>query len=139
MSNSIEQLATYLLLSKELWHRLIMMDRDRLLVIAGAVASEMHLESIASYCRFQILEHNQGHMLRKYPSFAVAMSDPDFLFFLKQVRRRFPHERAETLLDEYGLSAPAPSRQEFDSDEGYLCTLLGIERDWLRTTFGGEA
>ena len=57
MSSPAEQLGMYLHLARASQQRQRPLVRDRLLVLAGAIAVEMGLNGIAAYCRQQILDH----------------------------------------------------------------------------------
>ena len=128
MSQPIDLLAVYLHLAKAAWKRLRMPDRDRLLVISGFIATRMDLPRIANHCRKLILENNQGHMIRRWESFGDALEDTDFLHFLKQVQRRFPQEKAETMLSNLGIDR-ANERELYLSDEEYAAALIGADYD----------
>ena len=135
MSSAIDQLAVYLHLANAAGKKLRMPDRDRLLVIAAVRASEMRLEAIAHYCRRLILKNNPGHMLRKWDSVKEAVEDPDFLVFLKQVLRRYPIEKAETMLAELGIER-GNERAAYYTDQEYAAALLGVAQQWLNEQFG---
>lgn len=135
MSEAIEKLAVYLHLAKAAWKKLQMPDRDRLFVIAAVHASQMNLETIAQYCRFLILKNNPGHMVRRWPEVREAMMDEDFLYFYKQVHRRFPIEKAESMLAELGIDR-ANERATYYDDEEYAAALLGVDQQWLQQMFG---
>ena len=128
MSQPIDLLAVYLHLAKAAWKRLRMPDRDRLLVISGFIATRLDLPRIANHCRTLILENNQGHMIRRWESFGDALEDTDFLHFLKQVQRRFPQEKAETMLSNLGIDR-ANERELYRSDEEYAAALIGADYD----------
>lgn len=126
MSEPIDLLAIYLHLAKSAWKRLRMPDRDRLLVISGFISAKMKLIRIADHCRSLILQNNQGHMIRKWPSFSMAIDDSDFQHFLKQIQRRFPQEKAETMLSNIGIDR-ANERQLYYSDEEYAAAVIGLD------------
>ena len=111
-----------------------MPDRDRFLVICAVIAQKMSLFRVASYCRHLILEHNPGHMLRRWNTLKSAMDDSDFLHFLKQVQRRFPQEKAETILAKFDIDR-SNERATYYDDEEYAASLLGIDVQWLRENF----
>ncbi len=126
MSEPIDLLAIYLHLAKSAWKRLQMPDRDRLLVISGFIAAKMKLVRIADHCRSLILQNNQGHMIRKWQSFSMAVDDTDFQHFLKQLQRRFPQEKAETMLSNLGIDR-ANERQLYYNDEEYAAAVIGLD------------
>jgi hypothetical protein len=125
MSEPIDLLATYLYLAKSAWKRLRMLDRDRLLVISGFIASEMKLQRISGHCRSLILDNNPGHMIRRWTDFKSALADTDFLHFLKQVQRRFPQEKAEVMLANLGIDR-ANERDLYFTDEEYVAAVIGL-------------
>ena len=128
MSDPSETLGLFLHLARASAMRRRMPVRDRLLVIAGAIASQLGLERVADRCRDRILEHNPHHMLRQWHSFDQALKDPDFLHLLKQLQRRYPLEKAERLLDSLGIDL-ARERAAYYSDEEYAVALLGERTD----------
>lgn len=135
MSEPIDLLSLYLHLAKASWKQLKMPDRDRFLVIAGCNASKMGLGNIAAFCRHLILENNPGHMIRKWKTVGQALEDSDFLYFLKQVQRRFPQEKAESML--YDLSIDRSNEKHvYYSDEEYAASILGVKLEWLLARFG---
>jgi hypothetical protein len=97
--------------------------RDRFLVIAGTIAARMELAGIDVHCRQIVLAHNPQHLIRRWPTFAAALGDSDFLHFLKQLQRRYPQEKAEQLLAGLGIDMAA-ERETFASDEEYATALL---------------
>lgn len=111
--------------------------RDRLLLIAGSIASEMGLESIASYCRYEVLQHNPRHLVRRWPTIAEALQQEDFRCVLKQLKRRYPQERAERMLQSLGIEL-GNERATYYSDLEYAAALLGVPLDVLRHQFGED-
>ena len=100
MLDPFEEMILFLRVAQAYKNRLQMSDRDRALVLAGTCAHVMQMPSVAEFCRQLVLQNNQGHMLRKYDSYAHAVEDSDFGVFLKQVRRKLSPERAEAQLIE---------------------------------------
>ena len=124
MSNACDILGLYLHLARASARRNKPQVRDRMLVIAGTNAARMNLTDIAAYCRHLILQHNRGHMVRRWPSFKQALGDNDFLCFLKQTQRRYPLEKAERMLSELGIISEN-ERAAYYTDEEYAAALLG--------------
>ena len=89
-----------------------------------------HLPRIAAHCRQRILEHNPQHLIRRWNTVEQALQEPDFLYLLKSVQRRYPQEKAERLLDTLGIDL-AHERDTYYSDEEYAATLLGVRLDQL--------
>ncbi len=102
-----------------------------MLLLAGVTAANMQIESLAAYCRHAILQHNPQHIVRRWPSLPEALVDEEFLAFLKQVRRKYPPEKAERLLDTLGVEL-ARDRDAYYSDLEYAAAILGIEPEELR-------
>ena len=135
MVNQLQELVLFLRLAQAFKKRLKMSDRDRALVLAGTYAAMLQKHSVAEFCRKLILQNNHGHMLRKWPNFAHAIKEPDFGTFLKQVRRRFPTEKAETLLEELGYECDV-RETDHDCEDDYVAAVMGIDREWLEEHFG---
>jgi hypothetical protein len=115
-----------------------MLVRDRLLVIAASIAVDEQLPLIAAFCRRKILDHNPGHLVRRWEPIVGANNDPDFQTFLKQMRRRYPREKAERMLVSLGLDM-ARERETYYSDYEYAAALLGATPEQLQSRFGGDA
>ena len=135
MSQPSDLLGLYLHLARASALRRQPHARDRLLVISGVIATHIGLMSVAAYCRQSILEHNPGHMVRRWNNFADALEDSDFLHFLKQVQRRYPQEKAERMLSTLGIDM-AQERQTYYNDTEYAAALLGVSTDTLDELFG---
>lgn len=92
-------------------------DRDKLLLLAGAMAAERGRHTIASLCRREILAHNHGHLIGQYAKFADALDDERFTRYLGQLRRSHTPERCEHMLASLGID-PEERRGRFaDLDE----------------------
>lgn len=123
-SYQVESLIVYLHLARAFELRRQPLERDKMLVLAGAEAAEQGLHPIGAMCGRKILENNTGHMLRYYPSFAHALADADFQTYLRQVRRNYPREKVELLLREFGVEL-ANERATYANDYEYAASLLG--------------
>ena len=135
MVNQLQELVLFIRLAQAFKKKLRMPDRDRALVLAGTYATMLEMRAVAEFCRRLILQNNQGHMLRKWPTFEDAVREPDFGTLLKQVRRRFPTEKAETLLEELDYQCDVRPT-DHDSDAEYIAAVLGVDREWLEEHFG---
>jgi len=135
MSEPIDLLSLYLHLAAAAWKQRRMPDRDRFLILSARIAAQMNLDNIAAYCRYLILQNNPGHMVRKWPTLGNALQDADFLFFLKQIQRRFPQEKAETMLHDLKIDR-SNERAVYFSDEEYAASILGVKLEWLLINFG---
>lgn len=124
MSRPIDILAVYLHLARLHHQKRAMFDRDRLLMLAAVFASKMGLEDVSATCRERILEHNAGHQIGKWPTVSEALESDDFKYFVGRVYRRYPQERAETLLQDHGVQL-ANERDAYFSDSEYAQALLG--------------
>lgn len=135
MSDPFNELIVYLRVAQAFKNRLRMSDRDRALVLAGISATSLQMTSIADFCRQLILQHNHGHMLRKYPSFAAALEDADFEVFLKQVRRKLTPEQAEAQIITLGYECDVlPS--DYTTKTQYAAAVMGVDAQWLKDHFG---
>lgn len=56
----------------------------------------------------------------------MAIDDTNFQHFLKQLQRRFPQEKAETMLSNLGIDR-ANERQLYYSDEEYAAAVIGLD------------
>lgn len=135
MVEIVKELVLYLRLAQAFKQKLKMPDRDRALVLAGTCAAILDMKSIDDFCRKIILQNNHGHMIKRWSSFAEAIRMEDFGIFLKQLRRRFPIERAETFLHQMNYECDIV-REDYDNDEAYAAAVMGIDYDWLTENFG---
>ena len=79
--------------------------------------------------------HNPRHMLRRWPNMGEALLDEDFQSHLKQLRRRYPCEQVERMLDSLGIQM-ARERDTYFSDIEYAAAILGTTTDALDEMFG---
>jgi hypothetical protein len=125
MADPSHQLGVYLHLAQASLRRRRPLVRDRMLLLAGVAAANMQLEPVAAYCRRTILENNPQHLIGRWSSMGEALVDEEFLTLLKQVRRKYPPEKAERMLDSLGLEM-ARERDAYYSDIEYAAAILGI-------------
>jgi hypothetical protein len=135
MSRPVDLLGLYLHLARASEQRRRPLVRDKLLLLAGVIAARMELPHIAAYCRKRILEHNRGHMVRRWPTLDDALQDEDFLALLRQAQRRYPLEKAERMLATLGIDM-AQERETYYSDNEYAAALLGTTPTDLEKLFG---
>ena len=135
MLDPFQELILYLRVAQAFKDRLQMSDRDRALVMAGTCASVLQMKSIANFCRKLVLKNNQGHMLRKYETFAQALEDSDFGVFVKQVRKKLSPESAQVSLQtmEYHCEV-LPT--DYETKLEFAAAVMGIDADWLLANFG---
>ena len=116
------ELIIYLRVAQAFKARLQMSDRDRALVMA-------------KFCRQLILQNNQGHMLRNYPSFFDAIEDSDFGIYLKQVRRKLSPEQAESqiLLLRHRCDVKPI---DYKTKSEYAAAVMGVDSKWIKDHFG---
>jgi hypothetical protein len=141
MAIDIRHLATYLHLARASEVRQRLLVRDRLLVIAGAMAQCAELPRIAALCRAKILEHNANHLVRRWDDFSTMVKDAQFQPFLSQLQRKYPAEKAEQMLQSLGIDL-ANERDTYYSDEEYAASIWGVSLDRLGELFpptGGTA
>ena len=137
MSASDSPLGLYLHLALASERKLQMLDRDKLLVLAGVYAAAAGIHPVAALCRHKVLEHNRHHLIGHWPTVASALEDEDFHMFLKQLDRRYPREKAELLLEELGID-PANERDTYLNEYEYAAALLGATPDELDERFDAE-
>jgi hypothetical protein len=101
--------------------------RDRLLLLAAERAATMGLDTIAAYCRQLVLEHNPHHLIRRW-------ADEQYQCLARQLRRRYPQERAERMLQSLDIEL-ARERQAYYSDYEYAAALLGTTTEELDRHF----
>ena len=111
--------------------------RDKLLLLAAVAAYDGGLKPIAEACRDEILGHNPHHMVSHWPTFITALQADDFFTFLSQVRRQYPPEKAEQLLQALNVD-PARERETYFHDGEYAAALLGKSWEELLATFGED-
>jgi hypothetical protein len=73
--------------------------RDRFLVLAADEAFTVGLRDDAEQLRNRLLQHNPHHMLKPYGSYAEAVKSPDVRNYVAGLRRSYPYEKAEHLLE----------------------------------------
>ena len=135
MLDPFQELILYLRIAQAFKDRLQMSDRDRALVMAGTCASVLQMNSIANFCRKLILQHNHGHMLRKYETFAEALEDSDFGVFVKQVRKKLSPESAQTSLQEMEYHCEVLPT-DYETKLEFAAAVMGIDATWLTDNFG---
>jgi hypothetical protein len=92
------------------------------------------MPAVAGFCRELILRNNQGHMVRRWPTFEEALKDEDFHVFLKQLARRLSVERAEAALRELRYDCDV-RRSDYPSEHEYVAAVMGVDPDWLSQNF----
>src|SRR5262245_55476511 len=135
MTPPIELLASYLHLARGAELRRQPLVRDRVLLLAGVIASQVELAPIAAACREQILAHNPGHMVARWPTIAEALQEHDFQSLVSQLSTRYGPERVEALVEQLGI-VRANERDAYASDGEFAAGLLGLNWDELKGRFG---
>ena len=134
MNVLLSELVLYLRLAQAFKNRLLMADRDRALLLAGVRATRLGMPAVAEFCRRLILQHNPGHMVRRWDSVERALQDDDFLHLLRQVQRKLPIERAESMLVELGDSCDVRPT-DYPDDLGFVAAVMGVDAEWLTEHF----
>ena len=124
MAAALDLLPLYLHVARASELRRQPLVRDKLLVLAGAAATEAGLPSIAALCRQRVLANNPGHLLRRHPTFAAALADERFAKFHAQLAIAHPREKLEHILTQLGV-AWERERDLYYTDEEYATALLG--------------
>ena len=126
MSNTTHELGIYLALVRAAERRHQPLVRDRMLVLAGVTAAQQQLDVLAAYCRAEILKHNPHHITARWPSLKQALADEDFLALLRQLRRRFPFEKAERMVETLGIFL-TPFDAETMQPMEYAAAILDVD------------
>ncbi len=134
MAEPFAELILYLRVAQAFKNRLRMSDRDRALVMAGTCASVLNMNPIADFCRQLVLQHNQGHMLRKYEHFRDALEDPDFGVFLKQVRRKLTPEQAESQIVSLDYVCDVKPT-DYETRSEFAAAVMGVDAKWVKDHF----
>ena len=130
----VKRLGIFLHLAKASQQRVRPHVRDRLLVIAATMATQLDLPRVAAYCRQMVLEHNPQHLIGHYVTVAEALDDSDFLHLLRQLQRRFPLEEAERMLASLGIDQGREWATYYTAEE-YAAALLGETPESLAQRF----
>jgi hypothetical protein len=130
----VKMLGVYLHLAQASQRRVRPHVRDRLLVIASVLATQLSLPRIAAHCRYLVLAHNPKHLIGNYDTVAEALEDSDFLHLLKQLQRRFPAEEAERMLVSLGIDQGREWAAYYTGEE-YAASLLGETPESLARRF----
>jgi hypothetical protein len=125
MDSPVDLLGIYLHLARTAAQRKRPLVRDRLLVLAAAIAADLELPTIAACCRARVLEHNPGHMLARWETVAEASDHEDFMALRRQLVRKYSPERAEQLVQSLRIEWQR-ERVAYYNDEEYAAALLGL-------------
>lgn len=133
----LEELIVYLRLARACKDRMQMPEADRFLIIAGACASLLGMNSIARLCRQQVVGRNPGHQLARFASLDEALRDAGFQTLLGQLMKKHPPDAAVELARQ--IASPfRKSREDFDSDTGFAAAAFGVDPEWLDECFGDD-
>jgi len=138
MTPPIDLLASYLHLARAAELRRQSLVRDRVLVLAAVIAAQIDLAPIAAACREQILAHNPGHMIGRWPTVGAALGEEDFQTLVNQLSTRYGPERVETLVERLGIER-ANERAAYASDGEFAAALLRLDWEDLKRRFGSES
>jgi hypothetical protein len=129
------QLIRYLKLSQAYRQRSMLSEGHRALLLASVYAHQSGCTAIANYCQRQILQANPGHVLRKFDNLQAALADPDFTYFVNQLRKKIPLEKVDLLLANLGYCFEQ-QRSDYSSDNEFAAAILGVEAGWIEQVFG---
>ena len=138
MTPPIDLLASYLHLARAAELRRQSLVRDRVLVLAAVIAAQIDLAPIAAACREQILAHNPGHVIGRWPTVGAALGEEDFQTLVNQLSTRYGPERVETLVERLGIER-ANERAAYASDGEFAAALLRLDWEDLKRRFGSES
>lgn len=137
MNSPVELLGIYLHLARAAAQRKRPLVRDRLLVLAAAIAADLQLPVIAACCRAKVLEHNPGHMLHRWTTVGEASETDEFTSLRRQLVRKYSPEKAEQLMSSLRIEWET-ERAAYYSDEEYAAALLGLTVDDLVRQYGSQ-
>lgn len=80
--------------------------RDLFLVLAAEAASALGQNDHAERLLQRLLALSPHNLLKPYSSLAEALRSPDVQFYVEDLKRQFPPEKAERLLQELGGKSP---------------------------------
>lgn len=89
-------------------------DRDRFLLLAADAALTAGQADEAERLRKSLLAQNPHHLLRPYATLGEALESQDIKAYVEQLRRSYPHDRAELMLK--GLQKPGSKGTEASDD-----------------------
>lgn len=135
MNSPVDLLGIYLHLARAAAQRKRPLVRDRLLVLAAAVASDLKLAAVAACCRAKILEQNPGHLVGRWETIAEAAEHDDFTALRRQLAKKYSPERAEELMQSLRIEWRT-ERAAYYSDEEYAAALLGFTANDLLQKYG---
>lgn len=135
MPTAQDILSVYLQLARVSQRRREAMARGRFLVLAGMVAMDLELWDVADLCRRRILDHNPGHLVRRFESMRDAVGDEDYDALVTQLWRKYPFERLEYLLSRVHPNW-ASERAGYRTDEEFAQAMLA--EDACGTSEGKE-
>jgi Mg-chelatase subunit ChlI len=138
MSDPTQLLAVYLHLAETSRQRQRPHVSDRLLVLAGVEAANQSQGSIAACCREMVLVHNPHHLIGRWATIPEALLDDEFLCLLRQLRRRYPQEKAERLLAVLEISVEH-ERKHYATESEYLAALVDANAAAVGWRFPGQA
>ena len=123
MADADRLLGMYLHLARASKMRRQPLVRAKLLVLAGVQADAMGLAQIAALCRHRVLAQNPRHLVRRWPTISEALLAEPFQSHVKQLRRRYSHEKVEHMLESLGIEM-GQERAAYFSDSEYAAALL---------------
>lgn len=94
-------------------HRL----RDWFLILAADAAYSAGWENEAERLRSQLLSYNPHHLLKPFASFAEALQSNDIQNYIADLRRSYPPETAEQMLENHRPSYLTSAREEIENNK----------------------
>lgn len=76
-------------------------QRDKFLILAAGIAQTVGYAGIAEDCRLRVLENNPNHLLRQFATVREALRSSEVRYYIRQLLRLYPFEKAEFLLMKY--------------------------------------
>lgn len=76
-------------------------QRDKFLILAAGIAQTVGYAGIAEDCRLRVIENNPNHLLRQFATVREALRSSEVRYYIRQLLRLYPFEKAEFLLMKY--------------------------------------
>lgn len=97
-----------------------------MLLLAGMEAARLQFHQLSQYCRSIILENNPKHFVGRWDSIAKGMLDEKFARLTAPIKKRYPLERAEQMLQTLGIDISNERATYFDDVE-YAASILDVD------------
>jgi hypothetical protein len=125
-----ERLAGYLILARASELRARPFARDKLYLVAAAVATRSLWPKTAACCRARILQHNPQHGVGRLSTMEQSLRNSEFQLILIKAEQLYPPEHAEYLLAKLNISV-SEEQAQFANQRDFLAALLQARAEEL--------